>query len=109
MSLQHWFTDVLLWIGVGLELLSCLGLVVMRSVYDRLHVSSPAALGVVFIAAAVVVDKSFSMVGNKAILIAFFALIGAPLITHALGRMARTVERGDWRLAPDEDVEVEEP
>jgi monovalent cation/proton antiporter MnhG/PhaG subunit len=108
-SLQHWFTDVLLWIGVGLELLSCLGLVVMRSVYDRLHLASPAVLGVVFIAAAVVVDKSFSMVGNKAILIAAFALIGGPLITHALARMARIVERGDWRLGAEEEVEVEEP
>jgi monovalent cation/proton antiporter MnhG/PhaG subunit len=108
MSLQHWFTDVLLWIGVGLELFSCLGLLVMRSVYDRLHLSSPAALGVVFIAAAVVVDKSFSMVGNKAILIAVLAVIGAPLITHALGRMARIVQRGDWRLGPDENVEVED-
>lgn len=109
MSLQHWFTDVLLWIGVALELISCLGLVVMRSVYDRLHLSSPAALGVVFIAAAVVVDKSFSMIGNKVILIAFFALVGAPLLTHALGRMARIVERGDWRVGAEEDVEVEEP
>jgi monovalent cation/proton antiporter MnhG/PhaG subunit len=108
-SLKHWFTDVLLWIGVGLELFSCLGLVMMRSVYDRLHLASPATLGVVFIAAAVVVDKSFSLVGDKAILIAFLALVGAPLVTHALGRMARIVERGDWRLAPDEDVEVEEP
>lgn len=109
MSLQHWFTDVLLWIGVAFELLSCLGLIAMRNVYDRLHMSSPAVLGIVFIAAAVVVDKSFSTVGNKAILIAVFALIGAPLITHALGRMARITERGDWRLQPDEDVEVEEP
>lgn len=108
MSLQHWFTDVLLWIGACLELLSCLGLLVMRNVYDRLHLGSPAILGVVFIAAAVVVDKSFSTVGDKAILIAFFALVGGPLITHALGRMARIVERGDWRLQPDEDVEVEE-
>lgn len=108
MSLQHWFTDVLLWIGVALELLACLGLVVMRSVYDRLHFSSPAALGVVFVAAAVVVDKSFSLIGNKAILIAFFALVGSPLITHAIGRTARVVERGDWRLGPDEEVEVEE-
>lgn len=109
MTARHVIVAVLLWAGVALELVACLGLIVMRSVYDRLHFSAPATLGVVLIAVAVVVEKSFSLIGNKALLIAVFALIGSPLVTHALGRAARLWERGDWRLGPDEHVHVEEP
>lgn len=108
MSLRHLIVDILLWAGVALELMSCLGLVVMRSAYDRVHFSGPATLGLVLVALSVLVDKSFSLIGNKAILIAVMALLGSPLLTHAIGRATRILERGDWRLDGSEDIEVEE-
>lgn len=109
MTVREVIVDVLLWAGVALVLLACLGLLVMRSALARLHFASPAALGLVFVAVAILVDKDFSMIGDKSLLIAAFTLIGSPLATHALARAARIDERGDWRLRDDEAVPVEEP
>jgi multicomponent Na+:H+ antiporter subunit G len=108
MTARHVAAEVLVWIGVALILVACVGMVTLRSAYDRLHFSSPAILGVMFVAASVVVKESFSLIGNKSILIAVLVLLGSPLITQASGRAARIRERGDWRLADDEEIEVEE-
>lgn len=106
MTVRQIAVDVLLWLGVALVLISCLGVVVMREAYDRLHFSSPAVLGALLVAAAVVVEKSFSLVGDKAILVAVFLLVGSPLLTHVTARAARTAEHGDWRV---DEIEVDEP
>jgi multicomponent Na+:H+ antiporter subunit G len=97
--------DVFLWLGVALTLVGCLGVVLMRTVYDRLHFSSPTILGAVCIATAVVIQKSFSLVGDKSVLVAVLLIVLSPLVTHATGRAARLVEHGDWRV---EEEEVEE-
>lgn len=107
--MRHVITEVFLWLGVGLTLVSCLGVLVLRTAHARLHFSSPSVLGAVCVAVAVVVQNSFSLVGNKAILIAVFLLITSPILTHATARAARVQETGHWPLAPDEGVEVEEP
>lgn len=108
MTARYIAAEVVLWIGVALILIACIGMVAFRSAYDRLHYSSPAILGVLCVAASVVVKESFSLIGNKSVLIGVLVLVGSPLLTQATGRAARIKERGDWRLAPDEDVEVEE-
>lgn len=100
--------DVLVILGVALVLISCLGTVSFRSVHDRLHYGSPSTLGGVFIAAAVVVQESFSLVGDKAILIAVFLIAVTPVVTHAIGRAARTAELGDWTIQPEESIEIDE-
>lgn len=102
-------TDIFLALGVVCELIGCIGVLAMRGAYDRLHFSSPGMLGAMFIATAVVIKDSFSLVGDKAILIAVFVLLGSPILTHAVARAARIHEHGDWRIRPGEDVEVEEP
>ncbi|MHB1838009.1 MAG: cation:proton antiporter [Solirubrobacteraceae bacterium] len=109
MTIRQIIVDVLLWLGVALVLVSCLGVLVVRQVYDRLHFSAPAVLGALLIAAAVVVQKSFSLVGDKAILVAIFLLVGSPLLTHVTGRAARTAERGDWRDGGDWRVGADWP
>lgn len=101
--------DVFLIAGVTLVLVSCLGVVIFRSVYDRLHYGAPSTLGAVFIAIAVVVRESFSLVGDKVILIAVFLLVATPIVTHAVARAARTAEHGLWTLRPEEHIEIEEP
>lgn len=106
MSVRHLVVDVFLWLGVGLTLVGCLGVVLMRTVYDRLHFTGPPILGAACIAVAAVVQESFSLVGDKSILIAVMLVILSPLLTHATGRAARLDERGDWRVA---DEEAEEP
>ncbi|HTU84251.1 MAG TPA: monovalent cation/H(+) antiporter subunit G [Solirubrobacteraceae bacterium] len=102
MTVRHIAVDVLLWLGVVLTLIGCLGVVLMRTVYDRLHFSAPPVLGAACIAAAVVVQKSFSLVGDKSILIAVLLIVLSPILTHATGRAARLVERGDWRVTDEE-------
>ena len=101
--------NVFLWLGVVLVLMSCLGVLVFPSVYDRLHFTAPVTLAAICIAIAVLIHEDFSLVGNKALLIAVFMVSTAPFITHATGRAARYAERDDWRIAEDEDIEVEEP
>ena len=108
MSGREAVATVLLGLGVGIELVACLGVVAMRGVYDRLHYNGPAIVGALAIGAAVVVRESFSLIGNKALLLALFVLATSPLLAHATGRAARLRERGDWGLGDDEDVEVEE-
>ena len=103
------FVNLFLWVGVGLVLMSCAGVLVFRNAFDRLHFTGPVTLGALCIATAVVIHESFSLVGDKAILIAIFMLLTAPLITHATGRAARIATRGDWRIGEDEKIEVEEP
>jgi len=109
MIVRQVLVNLFLWLGVALALMSCLGVLVFPSAFDRLHFAGPLALGGVCVATAVVIHESFSLIGDKAILIAAFMLLTAPLITHATGRAARIDQRGDWRLGKDEDIEVEEP
>jgi multicomponent Na+:H+ antiporter subunit G len=108
MSAREVVATVLLGMGVGIELIACLGVLVMRDLYDRLHYNGPAIVGALAIGAAVVVRESFSLIGNKALLLGLFVLATSPLLSHATARAARLRQRGDWRLGPDEDVEVEE-
>lgn len=109
MIVRQVLVNVFLWLGVVLVLMSCLGVLVFPSVYDRLHFTAPITLGAFCIAIAVLIHEDFSLVGNKALLIAVFMLSTSPLITHATGRAARFAERDDWRIAEDEQIEVEEP
>lgn len=108
MIVRQVLVNVFLWLGVGLVLLSCLGVLVFPGVYDRLHFTAPVTLGAICIAIAVLIHEDFSLVGNKALLIAVFMLFTAPLITHATGRAARFDEHGDWGIAEDEQIQVED-
>lgn len=110
MTARHLIAQILLWAGVGFLLISCLGVVVARSAMDRLHYTSPAVLGALLVAVAVVVQESFSLIGNQALLAAVLMVIGSPILTSATGRAIRIHERGDWKLSPEEaeELEVEE-
>jgi multicomponent Na+:H+ antiporter subunit G len=107
-SLADAAVGTLLVVGVGLVLLACLGALAMRDVYDRLHYTGSASLGALAIAAAIVARESFSLVGDKAILLAVFLLVTSPVLVSVTARAARLREHGEWSLRPDEGVEVEE-
>jgi monovalent cation/proton antiporter MnhG/PhaG subunit len=99
----------LLILACALVVLSALGVALMRGVYDRLHYASPASLAAALVAAAIVVRESFSLIGNKAILLAVLLLVASPLLAHVTARAARIREHGDWVLRPEDGVDVEEP
>jgi multisubunit Na+/H+ antiporter MnhG subunit len=78
-------------LGVGSELLCCVGLVVMRDVYDRLHYAIASATVPPFlVAAAVLVEEGWTQPGINAVLIAIVMLVGGGTAGHAIARTARS-------------------
>jgi multisubunit Na+/H+ antiporter MnhG subunit len=106
MSFRHICVIVLLVAGVGVQAICCLGLVVFRDALDRLHCAGAVGFGAALIAAAVVVQDSFSLIGNKAAALGLVLLFANPVLVHVTARTARARARGDWRLQPDEEVEA---
>lgn len=100
---------ILLVAGVALMLLSCVGLVVMRSALDRLHYTGPAAFGALLVCVAILIRESFSLIGDKALAVGVFLVVSGAVLVHVTARAIRVHELGHWRIQQDEDVEVEEP
>ena len=99
---------VLLVAGLALMLLSSIGIVLMRNVFDRLHYTAPAAFGGLLVAIAIVVRESFSLIGNKSLAAGVFLVVSSAVLVHVTARAARVRELGDWRIRPGEKIEVEE-
>jgi multisubunit Na+/H+ antiporter MnhG subunit len=97
---------VLLAAGGMLELLAVLGLCVMRNVYDRLHYVGLAGFGALLIAVAVVARESFSLIGDKALLVGVILVVAGPIMVQSTARSLLIRERGDYRAGIEE---VQEP
>ena len=101
---------VLLSLGVGSVLFSCLGVLVMREPLDRLHFTAPAnTLAPAFFAAAVLVEEPLSGAAFKAVLTGAIVVLTAPVLTHATARAARVRSEGRFRARPDELARREQP
>ena len=88
--------DVLVALGVAIELASCVGLLAMRTAIDRIHYAGAGTVaGPALIAAAVCVEEGlFTINGLNAVLVAvMLAILGAALAT-ATARAIRLRERG---------------
>jgi multisubunit Na+/H+ antiporter MnhG subunit len=96
---------ILLVAGVALQLLACLGMLTMRDPFARLHYVAPAGFGTVTIAAAVVVEESFSVIGDKAILAGATLLLTGPVLVHVTARSARVRRHGEWTSRRPGEVE----
>jgi monovalent cation/proton antiporter MnhG/PhaG subunit len=105
MSFRDVVVAVLLVLGVGLQLLACLGLVAMRDSFARIHYVAPAGFGVVAIVAAILVEESFSIIGDKAIVTAAVVLLSGPVLAHVTARSARTRRLGSWKSRRPDEVE----
>ena len=95
---------VLIWLGVGVELATCVGLVAMRNAIDRLHYAGAATVtGPALIAAAVCFEEGlFTTNGLNAVAIAaMLALLGGAM-TIATGRAIRLRDRGTIESSPAE-------
>jgi monovalent cation/proton antiporter MnhG/PhaG subunit len=90
---------VLLAVGVAAQVLGCIGTAAMRTAYDRLHYTGPSLLAAVALAAAVLVREGFSLIADKALMLAVVILITSPVIVQAIGRAARTSDRGSLDAA----------
>lgn len=97
MSKTQLIIDVLLGIGVASALLSCIGVLVMKDLYERLHyMAPPAVITAVCFAIATIADKHFSTAGIKAVLITVVLLLMNAVLTHATARAARVRQFGRW-------------
>jgi multisubunit Na+/H+ antiporter MnhG subunit len=94
---------VILLAGGGmLELVAVLGLCVMRSVYDRLHYVGLAGFGALLIAISIVVRESFSLIGDKALLVGVILVVTGPILVQSTARSLLIRERGDYRAGIEE-------
>jgi monovalent cation/proton antiporter MnhG/PhaG subunit len=110
MSPRGLLVAALLVVGVGVTLASCIGVLVMRDAYDRLHYTAPATtIAPLAIAAAIVVEERLSAAGIKALLVALALLVTNPVLTHATARAARIRQLGGWTLQEGEHVKGERP
>jgi multisubunit Na+/H+ antiporter MnhG subunit len=88
---------ILLIVGGLLELISVLGVCVMRDAYDRLHYVGLAGFGGLLVGVAVVVRESFSLVGDKALLVGLILVLTGPVLVQTTVRSLLIRELGDWR------------
>ncbi|HEX8134128.1 MAG TPA: monovalent cation/H(+) antiporter subunit G [Actinomycetes bacterium] len=110
MSPRGVLVAALLVVGVGVTLACCVGVLVMRDAYDRLHYTAPAAtIAPLAIAAAIVLQERLSAAGIKALLVALALLVTNPVLTHATARAARIRQLGEWTVQEGEHVKGERP
>lgn len=86
--------DILLGVAVALELACCLGLVVMRDAFDRLHYAAAATtLPPALIAAAVFVVHRFTQPSLDALAVAVLLGLLNPALVNATARVLRARRR----------------
>ena len=93
--------------GGGLCVVSTLGLVAMRDWQDRLHYVGLSGFGVFLIALAILVRESFSLIGDKSLVIGLTMLLSGPVVAHVTVRSGRIRTLGDWRRNVDEERKPE--
>jgi hypothetical protein len=74
-----------------------LGICVMRDTYDRLHYVGLAGFGGFLIGLAVLVRESFSLIGDKALLVGVILVAAGPILVQTTVRSLLIRELGDWR------------
>ncbi|HZO77937.1 MAG TPA: monovalent cation/H(+) antiporter subunit G [Solirubrobacteraceae bacterium] len=88
---------VLLVAGGLIELLAVIGLCTMRDLYDRMHFVGLIGYGALLIAVAIVFRESFSLIGDKALLVGVALVLTGPVLVHTTMRSMLIREHGDWR------------
>ena len=101
MSARDLAIDVLLGVGVACQLICCLGVLVARTAFDRLHFSGASTtLGPFCIGAAIVVRESVSAGGIQTIVTVLLLFLLNPVVVIATARAARRIEEGSLDRLP---------
>jgi multisubunit Na+/H+ antiporter MnhG subunit len=96
---------VLLVAAVAAQLVSALGLLVMRTAADRLHYTSAAfTVGPFCVLAAVLLREGMTTAGYDTIATVGLMFLAGPILVHATARAVRRQELGDPRARPEERV-----
>jgi multicomponent Na+:H+ antiporter subunit G len=100
---ENLIVDVLLAIGVGGELLACVGVVVARTIFDRLHfVAAASTVGPFLILAALLVREGLSTQGLESIAAVLLLFLATPVLAHVLARAGRQIELGTVEARPED-------
>lgn len=95
---KPFLVEALIVFALAVTWLSCLGLLVMRNVLQRLHFVTPiATLATIAIAAALLISEPFSQVGIKVLLVLGLGLGSNAVLAHATAAAAYTREHGRER------------
>jgi multicomponent Na+:H+ antiporter subunit G len=106
MSVARIVVTVLLSLGVGVAVLSSIGLALARDVFDRIHYLTPGStVAPVLIAAAILVEEFVSVASVKAVITAALIITTGPVIGHATARAARVRQFGHWEAVKEEAVD----
>jgi len=98
MTARHVTADVLLALAVLVVLVSCVGVLVMRGAYAKLHFLTPVSLVAPFlVAVAIGVQMGLRENTSSSWLMLAFLVLSGPFLSHATLRAARVREKGDWR------------
>ena len=103
--------DVFLGLSAAVVIVSSIGILVMRNVYDRVHYVTPISLiAPVAVGIAILITSGWSSRSAQTWLAIGFMLITSPFLSHATIRAARVRATGDWRLArPDKADHAGDP
>jgi len=94
MTIRDLLVDVFLGLGVGCQIVCCIGVLAMRNVFDRLHYAGAGTtLGPVLIGVAVMIRESVSAGGLETIATVALVFLLNPVLTIATARAARGLER----------------
>jgi len=89
-------STVLLVAGVAVLVLSVLGVTLMRDAYDRLHYVGLAGFGALLVGVAILVQESWSLIGDKALAAGALLVLAGPVLVHTTARSLRVHEYGSW-------------
>ena len=97
--------NVLLVAAVAAQLVSALGLLVMRTAADRLHYTSAAfTVGPFCVLAAVLLREGMTTAAYETIATVGLMFLAGPIVVHATARAGRCQDPGDPRPRPEERV-----
>lgn len=103
MSGEPLAVGILLAAGVAAQLICCLGVVLGRTAFDRLHYAGAGStLGPLLIMAAVLVRVGTATQGLETIAAVVVLLLPSPIVVHALARSARLVYFEQVEARPEE-------
>lgn len=91
--------DIFLGLGAAMVIVSSVGILVMRTAYDKLHYVTPASLvAPISIGVAILIQSGWSSRSAQTWLAIGFMVIASPYLSHATIRAARIRATGDWRV-----------
>ncbi len=98
--------QALVWLAVITSLVCCLGIVVMKDFFERLHyMATVSTVATVALLAAVVIEQGWGQAAVKMSLIVIVLFLTNAVLTHATARAARVRKLGHWQPAKGEKIE----